>query len=79
MTFTADGAGELSGAPEGGLLTVPRRGSLLIHPANVQLVEPLLWVPRGRGLQGPVLQLVRGQQLQGVSGGQRHQEPQLCL
>lgn len=79
MTFPADGAGELSGAPEGGLLSVSSRGSPLIHPADVQRVKPLLWVPRGRGLQGPVLQLVRGQQLQGVSGGQWHQEPELCL
>ncbi len=58
MTFTADGAGELSGAPEGGFLPVSNGGSLLIHPADVQRIEPLLWVPRGRRLQGPVLQLV---------------------
>lgn len=79
MTFTADGAGELSGPPKGGLLAVSSRGAPLIHSADVQCVRPLLWVPRGRGLQGPVLQLVRGQQLQGVSGGQWHQEPDLCL
>lgn len=79
LTLTADGAGELPGAPEGCLPSVPSWWSLLIHPANVQHVQPLLWVPRGRGLQGPLLQLVRGQQLQGVSGGQRHQKPQLCV
>lgn len=77
--FTAGGAGELSGAHEGGFLSVSRGGSVLVHPADVRRVEPLLRIPGGRRLQGPVLQLVRGQQLQGVSGSQRHQEPQLCL
>lgn len=79
MTFTAAGAGELSGAPEGPLLSVPSRRSPLVHQAHVRRVEPLLWIPGGGRLPGPVLQLVRGQQLQGVPGGQRHQEPQLCL
>ena len=79
--FTAPAVGEeqLPGPPEGPAAPGAVRGPRLLQRADLPAVLPGVRLPGGRGLPRALLQLVRGQQLQGVPGGQRQQEPRLQI
>ena len=49
-------------------------GEPILQPGHGCGLQPGVWLHRGSLLQGDLLQLVRGQQLQGVPGGEQHHE-----